>query len=82
MGVLAQEYYDSHFEYWRQDCIQGIMAGYPDKASYLLAREAAGGHPPHNPDAAQPAGGGGGADGFDEAVECAARYAASSACSE
>ena len=61
MGALAQEYYDSHFEYWRQDCIQGIMAGYPDKASYLLAREAAGGHPPHNPDAAEPAGGGAGA---------------------
>ena len=61
MGALAQEYYDTHFEYWRQSCINTIMAGYPDKASYLSARAVQGGHPPRNPDAATPYGGAGGA---------------------
>eukprot|EP01045_Picozoa_sp_COSAG04_P002706 COSAG04_NODE_102_length_26175_cov_14.250163_12_plen_566_part_00 len=51
MGALAQDYYDSHFEYWRQDCIKNFMAGYPDKASYVAARMRCGEHPPLNPDA-------------------------------
>ena len=53
MGALAQDYYDSHFEYWRQDCIKNFMAGYPDKASYVAARMRCGEHPPFNPDAPQ-----------------------------
>ena len=52
MGALAQEYYDTHFEYWRQCCIQQCVAGYPDHDTYRTARAAAGGHPTHNPDTA------------------------------
>jgi hypothetical protein len=47
---LAKDYSRNHLEYYRQFCIKHFMAGYPDRDSYLSAREAAGGrHPPLNP---------------------------------
>lgn len=49
-ALLAEDYNLNHLEYYRQFCIKHFMAGYPDRDSYLAAREAAGGrHPPLNP---------------------------------